>query len=95
MRKVLIIVTLLPSWCASACRAVSSYAHSLSGFGRHEYAEPPIPTFSEFNEVRRRDLLAGQMPAQAAPTQQATRPRSDQRPWLNRFLLPRNDFAFA
>lgn len=95
MRRVLIILTLPLCWCTTACHAVTRYARSLSSFGRHDYADPPVPVVATFNEVRRRDLLASGMPPQATPTQQATRPRSDQRPWLSRFLVPRNTTAFA
>lgn len=42
----------------------------------------------------RRDLLEGHMPKQAAPTEQVTAQRRDQRPMLRRFTLPRNEFAF-
>ncbi|WP_104992705.1 hypothetical protein [Deinococcus sp. NW-56] len=61
---------------------------------RREYFEAPIAVLTAFNELRRRDLLLGRMPEQAAPREQATRVTRDQRPTLRSFTLPRTDFAF-
>ncbi len=101
MRKVLLILIVPLSLGAQICHNVSSKVHDLfdaTGWpvpdvlGKWAYTAPP--ELETHNDIRR-DLLAGQMPAQAAPTQQAVLPRTDQRSWLQRFLLPRNDFAFA
>lgn len=88
MRRVLVICL---GYLCTCTRAVVSYAHTV--LSKDAYSDPPPLT--TFNDLRRRDLLAGDMPAQATPTQQAVRPRADQRPWLNRFLVPRNTTAFA
>lgn len=78
---------------APLASAVCAAADVINGLVRRDtyLTAPPLEAF---NEVRRRDLLEGQMPQQAAPTQKATRTTRDQRPGLRHFLLPRNDFAF-
>lgn len=94
MKKLLIIIVSALDWTCSACNQVIDLTswRAPDVFGKWAFAQPP--ELETFNNIRR-DQLAGQMPAQATPTEQATRPRDDQRSWLQRFLLPRNTIAFA
>lgn len=88
-RSLTLVLVFATSALVKACDCVRCVLDPLS---RTTFAV--FPTLEAFNEVRRRDLLEGQMPKQATPTQKATRITRDQRPGLLHFLLPRNDFAF-
>ena len=86
------LLTLAAALIGTAWSCTCAWCSSAISLGIANYADPP--TVATFNNVIRRDLLAGRMPQQAAPTERATRPRRDQRPGLRAFTLPRNDFAF-
>lgn len=102
MRRTLLILIVPLSLATQACTALRDRVVDLFDWtgrrvpdvlGKWTFTQPP--ELDTFNDLRRLDLLAGGMPAQATPTQQATRAQADQRPWLQRFLLPRNTIAFA
>lgn len=86
------LLTLAAALIGTAWSCTCAWCSSAISLGVANYADPP--TLATFNGLIRRDLLAGRMPQQAAPTERATRPRRDQRPGLRAFTLPRNDFAF-
>jgi hypothetical protein len=90
MKKVFLLAL---SFTASLCLGAARTTVEVFSSGRYTVNDHFTVVACETPEIRQ-DLLAGTMPAQPFIPAGAVSVTRDQRPLLQMFTLPRNDFAY-